>query len=76
MASDTQSIPKGKGSETLNSGFKPQGNMVAVVPPKPEDLQRSYATVVDANANPKGWYGSMGVYLMIQQHKLRELHRS
>ncbi|KAK4651310.1 hypothetical protein QC762_605090 [Podospora pseudocomata] len=59
MSSDTQSIPKGKGSETLNGGFKPQGNMVAVVPPKPEDLQRSYATVVDANANPKGWYGSM-----------------
>ncbi|KAK0673502.1 hypothetical protein QBC41DRAFT_361817 [Cercophora samala] len=59
MSSDTQSIPKGKAPETINGGFKAQGNMVAVVPPKPEDLQRSYATVVDANANPKGWYGSM-----------------
>ncbi|KAK0748484.1 hypothetical protein B0T21DRAFT_324213 [Apiosordaria backusii] len=59
MSSDTNSIRKGKAPESTNGGFRPQGNMVAVVPPKPEDLQRSYATVVDANANPKGWYGSM-----------------
>ncbi|KAF4126382.1 Regulator of protease HflC, stomatin/prohibitin superfamily [Geosmithia morbida] len=39
-------------------GFQPQKNMT-VQPPKQEDLQRSYATVVDSEASPKGWYGSM-----------------
>ncbi|CAG9944222.1 unnamed protein product [Clonostachys rosea f. rosea IK726] len=39
-------------------GFQPQ-NRMAVQPPKQEDLQRSYATVVSADANPKGWYGTM-----------------
>lgn len=41
-----------------DEGFEPQPAMV-VEPPRQEDLQRSYATIVDANANPKGWYGSM-----------------
>ncbi|KAF4471041.1 stomatin [Fusarium albosuccineum] len=44
-------VPDGSG------GFQAQHKMT-VVPPKKEDLQRSYATVVDANANPQGWYGS------------------
>lgn len=35
---------------------------MAVEPPKKEDLQRSYATVVENDANPKGWYGSMSEY--------------
>lgn len=39
-------------------GFQPQ-NKMTVQPPKKEDLQRSYATVVTSEANPKGWYGSM-----------------
>jgi regulator of protease activity HflC (stomatin/prohibitin superfamily) len=39
-------------------GFQPQKKM-AVQPPKPEDLQRSYATTVSTDANPKGWYGIM-----------------
>ncbi len=43
-----------------NGGFRPQVNMV-VQPPRPEDLQKSYATVVDTDANPKGWYGSMSM---------------
>jgi erythrocyte band 7 integral membrane protein len=30
-----------------------------VVPPKKEDLQKSYATTVEGESNPKGWYGSM-----------------
>jgi hypothetical protein len=30
-----------------------------VVPPRQEDLQRSYAAIVAENANPKGWYGKM-----------------
>ena len=42
-----------------NGGFRPQGSMVAVQPPKQDDLQRSYASIVGDDANPKGWYGSM-----------------
>jgi erythrocyte band 7 integral membrane protein len=41
------------------SGFKPHHSIVTVVPPKPDDLQRSYAAIVTTDANPKGWYGSM-----------------
>ncbi|KAK5997257.1 Putative band 7 family protein [Cladobotryum mycophilum] len=40
------------------TGFQAQ-NKMAVQPPKEEDLQRSYARVITAEANPKGWYGSM-----------------
>ncbi|KAI0389721.1 stomatin family protein [Xylariaceae sp. FL0594] len=39
-------------------GFRPQAPMT-VERPRQEDLQQSYAQVVDSNANPKGWYGSM-----------------
>ncbi|KAM0428932.1 hypothetical protein ACHAPT_006735 [Fusarium lateritium] len=41
-----------------NGGFQAQHKM-AVVPPKKEDLQRSYATIVETDANPKGWYARM-----------------
>lgn len=41
-----------------NGGFIAQAKMT-VQPPKKEDLQRSYATIVSTDANPKGWYGSM-----------------
>lgn len=40
-----------------NGGFKAQANM-RVERPKPEDLQRSYASVVDEVHFP-GWYGAM-----------------
>lgn len=39
-------------------GFRPQANM-AVQPPRQEDLQRSYASIVGTDADAKGWYGSM-----------------
>ncbi|KAJ9149969.1 Stomatin family protein [Pleurostoma richardsiae] len=52
---DSAARTNGAGQAT---GFRPQANM-SVEPPRPEDLQRSYATVVDTDANPKGWYGSM-----------------
>ncbi|KAM0330573.1 hypothetical protein ACHAQA_003521 [Verticillium albo-atrum] len=42
----------------VNGGFQPTHKMT-VKPPAKEDLQRSYATVVEENANPKGWYGTM-----------------
>lgn len=45
-------------SATGPIGFQPT-NKMTVQPPKEEDLQRSYATVVTAEANPPGWYGKM-----------------
>lgn len=44
-----------------NGGFISQAKMT-VQPPKKEDLQRSYATIVSNDANPKGWYGSMSKF--------------
>ncbi len=41
-----------------NIGFRPQAIM-AVQPPRQSDLQKAYACIVDDEANPKGWYGSM-----------------
>lgn len=47
--SDHSSTTKGKGADINGggpAGFRPQHNMVAVVPPREEDLQKSYATIV------------------------------
>jgi erythrocyte band 7 integral membrane protein len=41
-----------------NIGFQPQ-NKMTVQPPKQEDLQRSYATIVTQDMGVQGWYGSM-----------------
>jgi len=53
---------KGKAPEqndtNNNVGFRPQANM-SVEPPKPEDLQKSYASIVRDDSGPQGWYGSM-----------------
>ena len=64
-ATDNSSAPlrKDKGPETNGAsdghiGFRPQQNMT-VEPPKPRDLQPSYASIVGDDANPEGWYGSM-----------------
>lgn len=40
------------------AGFQPQ-NKMTVVPPKAEDLQMSYASIVGTDADAKGWYGTM-----------------
>lgn len=45
-------------SGTTAIGFTPQHKMT-VQPPRKEDLQKSYASVVETDANPKGWYGGM-----------------
>lgn len=55
---------KGKASDAAaalngDGGFRPQVHM-QVQPPKPEDLQRSYASVVDEVHSP-GWYGGMSM---------------
>jgi erythrocyte band 7 integral membrane protein len=39
-------------------GFQAQHKM-AVQPPKQEDLQRTYATIVTEEASPNDWYGKM-----------------
>ncbi|KAK7977401.1 hypothetical protein PG988_004891 [Apiospora saccharicola] len=51
----------GAGSSAATSGgFRPHQNMTTVVePPRPRDLQASYASIVGDDANPEGWYGSM-----------------
>ncbi|KAH9987669.1 stomatin-like protein [Xylariaceae sp. FL0662B] len=60
--STDMSTAKNKGVETTNGagpiGFRPQANMT-VEPPRQEDLQQSYASIVGTDANAKGWYGSM-----------------
>jgi erythrocyte band 7 integral membrane protein len=56
-ASDHSSTSKGKAADT--NGFRPSHNMQAVVPPRQEDLQKSYATIVGNDADAKGWYGGM-----------------
>ncbi|GAB1313533.1 Stomatin [Madurella fahalii] len=60
MDTGDQGSSKGKSLDTsaANGGFRPQVNMT-VQPPKLEDLQQSYASIVGNDANPKGWYGSM-----------------
>jgi len=61
MASDASSA-KGKTLDTNGGGFRPHAPMntlMNVEPPKPEDLQKSYATLVGTDADAKGWYGGM-----------------
>ncbi|KAK6844979.1 hypothetical protein PG995_015089 [Apiospora arundinis] len=50
----------GTSSAAASEGFRPHQNMsTVVVPPRPRDLQASYASIVGDDANPEGWYGSM-----------------
>ncbi|KAK0706921.1 stomatin-like protein [Lasiosphaeria miniovina] len=62
MASSDNASSKGKSTDPIlngGGGFRPQVPMT-VEPPKPEDLQKSYASIVgDENAGAHGWYGSM-----------------
>ncbi|KAI1179812.1 stomatin family protein [Nemania sp. FL0916] len=55
--SSTASAGKGAGKGHAN-GFRAEAPMT-VEPPRQQDLQQSYAQIVDENANPSGWYGSM-----------------
>lgn len=45
-------------SDHVNLGFQPH-NKMTVKPPKQEDLQRKYATVVAQDTGNHGWYGKM-----------------
>ncbi|KAI8949315.1 stomatin family protein [Xylaria longipes] len=69
MDSHTESTVSGAAGKATDAGhtngassnaapFRSQAAM-AVVPPRREDLQQSYAQIVDSNANPDNWYGSM-----------------
>jgi hypothetical protein len=59
MDPSESSSNKGKAHDNHNGGFRPQLGMSAVVPPREEDLQKSYATIVGNDADAKGWYGGM-----------------
>ncbi|KAI1813066.1 stomatin family protein [Poronia punctata] len=56
--SNSSSSSRPNGPSNNPGGFRTQGPMT-VERPRQEDLQQSYAQVVDANANPDNWYGSM-----------------
>lgn len=62
---DQSSSNKGKAHDAPtssgNGGFRAQAGMT-VQPPRPEDLQKSYASIVEEVHNP-GWYGSMSTSL-------------
>jgi len=60
-ADGDSSSAKGKQNDSTAPGFRPQAAM-AVIPPKAEDLQKSYASIVGTDADPKGWYGSMSMW--------------
>lgn len=57
-----------------HAGFKAQNNMT-VQPPREEDLQKSYESIVGTDANPKGWYGSMSMYCR-DEYKKETRHQS
>lgn len=44
----------------VDVGFRPQLNM-EVTPPRPEDLQKSYATIVSDYSGTNDWYGGMSM---------------
>lgn len=50
------------GSSAGPAGFRSQAGMT-VERPRQEDLQASYASIVGNDANPKGWYGSMSMFI-------------
>lgn len=54
------SASSSKQPDLNGQGFRPQVNMT-VQPPRQEDLQQSYASIVGNDASPKGWYGSMSM---------------
>lgn len=62
-APDYHTAANGKQPAASTSTDQPRAQPAMVVqPPRQEDLQKSYATVVDPDANPKGWYGSMSMF--------------
>ncbi|KEY64083.1 hypothetical protein S7711_07445 [Stachybotrys chartarum IBT 7711] len=54
----TSKAPAANGETPSLGGFQAQHKM-AVQPPRKEDLQRSYATVVTEDVGPTDWYGKM-----------------
>jgi erythrocyte band 7 integral membrane protein len=60
MLKNKTAQPNGNGAERDEHqvGFRPTVPMT-VEPPKQEDLQKSYASIVGTDADAKGWYGGM-----------------
>ncbi|KAI0193736.1 stomatin family protein [Xylaria flabelliformis] len=57
-AGKTADAGRTNGATSNSAPFRSQAAMT-VIPPRQEDLQQSYAQIVDNDANPKNWYGSM-----------------
>jgi len=63
----TSTVDAGKASASHDTGFRPHDNgIIKVVPPKREDLQPSYAQILqgETEAEAYGWYGSMSTYYL------------
>jgi hypothetical protein len=58
------SSSKNPNGEHSLGGFQAQ-NKMAVQPPREDDLQQSYATVVRTDADHKGWYGGMSKFMFL-----------
>ncbi|KAI1311858.1 stomatin family protein [Xylaria venustula] len=57
-AGKTPDKGQANGTSANAAPFRAQAAMT-VERPRQEDLQQSYASIVDSNANPDNWYGSM-----------------
>ncbi|KAI1433471.1 stomatin family protein [Xylaria sp. CBS 124048] len=57
-AGKSKAMDQGNGLSSATPQYRAQAPM-RVEPPRRGDLQQSYAQVVDENASPKNWYGSM-----------------
>ena len=51
-------------SATKAGGFQAMQPM-NVQPPRLEELQSSYAQIIDAESNPNGWYSNMSRYCSV-----------
>lgn len=55
----------GSSSKAPAPGYE-TGPKMEVLPPRQEDLQQSYATLIGNDSNPKGFYGGMSESLFSQ----------
>jgi hypothetical protein len=72
-SADTKTGTPPESTAATNGGFRPTrpnnpaaGPLIAVQPPRREDLQPSYAQMLPAqseDAGTHGWYGSMSTYI-------------
>jgi hypothetical protein len=80
---DSPKLDSGKGTSTPDHrGFRPQNaqnSIIKVQPPRREDLQPSYAQVLqegETEAEVHGWYGSMSMLPLLQPHSIANVPQS